>query len=225
MSHVVFFDGIIARVVCGHDASLQMAGDVTVECLFKNDISSQPSTSYIALLQKGISSIAGGEYSLWMEMSTRNPYFWVRKPDNSVSNQVHNNTIPSPINRNKWYHVAAVHSGNNMYMYVNGMLVGSSAPGYSGQFVANNDLELFSGVDKYYVGLGANARIYNRALSDAEIHYNYDHPNNPIKRGLVLNMTQESIQGPKWVDLSGNGNDGVYTGGAIPQLANLVTQR
>jgi len=71
----------------------------------------------------------------------------------------------------------------------------------------------------------AEVQIYNRQLSDEEISYNNAHPNNPKRRGLVLNLTQDSIYGPTWLDLSGNANNGTYVGGAVPQVANRLSGR
>jgi hypothetical protein len=71
----------------------------------------------------------------------------------------------------------------------------------------------------------SEVQIYNRQLSDDEIAYNNSHPNNPKRRGLVLNLTQDSIYGPQWNDLSGNANNGTYVGGAVPVTANRLAGR
>jgi hypothetical protein len=71
----------------------------------------------------------------------------------------------------------------------------------------------------------SESQIYNRQLTDSEVLYNFMHPGNPIKRGIQLNLTQDSIQGAQWLDLSGNNNHGTYVGGAVPQVANLLCGR
>jgi hypothetical protein len=71
----------------------------------------------------------------------------------------------------------------------------------------------------------SEVQLYNRALSDSEVLYNAMHPNNPKRQGLALNLTQDSIQGAQWLDLSGNNNHGTYTNGAVPVSANLLAGR
>ena len=77
----------------------------------------------------------------------------------------------------------------------------------------------FAPVGGYY----SAARIYNRILTPEEVAYNYRHPNNPKRRGLVLNLSQESLYGTKWYDLSGNANNGTITGAIAKNIADSLT--
>jgi hypothetical protein len=69
-------------------------------------------------------------------------------------------------------------------------------------------------------GLIAQVLIYSRALSDSEIQYNYQNPNKPVTNGLVLwlQVDPKYIQGNKWIDLSGYGNDGSIYNAQLMQL-------
>jgi hypothetical protein len=68
--------------------------------------------------------------------------------------------------------------------------------------------------------------IYSRALSDSEILWNYNNPDNPIRNGLVLWLRADpayikDIDGDgvlEWVDLSGYGNHGKIYGARLVQL-------
>jgi hypothetical protein len=68
--------------------------------------------------------------------------------------------------------------------------------------------------------------IYSRALSDSEILWNYQHPDSPVRDGLVLWLQADpayirDIDGdgvPEWVDLSGNNNNGKIYGARLVQL-------
>ena len=53
-------------------------------------------------------------------------------------------------------------------------------------------------------------RIYNRALTEREILYNYEHPYNPVLHGCVLWLASDTIDpdAGKWYDKSGQGNHG-----------------
>jgi len=68
--------------------------------------------------------------------------------------------------------------------------------------------------------------IYSRALSDSEILWNYQYPDNPVKNGLVLwfkadpqcvkDIDNDGV--PEWLDLSGFGNHGKVYGAQLVQL-------
>jgi len=71
-------------------------------------------------------------------------------------------------------------------------------------------------------GLIAQVLLYSRALSDSEIQFNYQYPDNPVRRGLVLWLQAnpqyiKDIDGDgilEWIDLSGYNNHGKIYGGA-----------
>jgi len=69
--------------------------------------------------------------------------------------------------------------------------------------------------ESYFRGFIAFIRVYNRTLSPDEITWNYQHPENPVRNGLVLWLAPRSYDPTtgKWYDLSGNGNDGTAYGG------------
>ncbi len=54
--------------------------------------------------------------------------------------------------------------------------------------------------------------VYERLLSRFEIAWNYHHPKDPVKGGLVLQLDPDEISGSSWSDLSGNSNDGTISG-------------
>lgn len=77
-----------------------------------------------------------------------------------------------PIERGKWYHVAATQQDKSYRYYLNGKLVSSgSFTNYTksdnGQF--NAILGCSRAYDRFFNGSLDDLRIYNRALSDAEI--------------------------------------------------------
>jgi len=68
--------------------------------------------------------------------------------------------------------------------------------------------------------------IYSRALSDSEIQWNYQYPDNPVRDGLVLWLQAhpdyiKDIDGDgrlEWIDLSGFNNHGKIYGAQLVQL-------
>jgi hypothetical protein len=71
-----------------------------------------------------------------------------------------------------------------------------------------------------------NILVYSRSLSDSEITWNYNNPDNPIRDGLVLWLRAhpdyiKDIDGdgvPEWLDLSGYDNHGKIYGARLVEL-------
>jgi len=62
--------------------------------------------------------------------------------------------------------------------------------------------------------------IYSRSLSDSEIQYNYQNPNNPVTNGLIvwLQADPKYIRGNTWLNLSSYGNNGTIYNAQLIQL-------
>ena len=216
MSNVVFFDGVGAVLNIGDAASLRFGVDNFTLCL---RVKIQPTLKLCELFSK---SPYGGNSGFGLDVSPPNLRFIIRYVGSAA--------IFAPLfypADGRWHHIAAVRSGNNAILYLDGLSqtsVGIFVHGEDASAVGSN---LYSGVNwaANSFNYKSEMQAYNRALTADEIKYNYEHPGNPIKRGIQLNLTQESIQGAQWLDLSGNANHGTYVGGAVPRRANLVTQR
>jgi hypothetical protein len=74
--------------------------------------------------------------------------------------------------------------------------------------------------------------IYTRALSDSEIRWNYNYPENPVRNGLYVWLQADpnyikDIDGDgrlEWVDLSGFNNHGKIYGATLVQLVKTPTR-
>lgn len=113
-----------------------------------------------------------------------------------------------------WYYLVFTYNDPVMRLYLNSTLIGSKTHTYGGAISSPSSIVLAtwndtSGFSEISISL---IRIYNRALSDSEILWNYYHPDNPIRSGLVLWLHYDSISGSTWLDKSGNGNDGTIYG-------------
>jgi len=128
---------------------------------------------------------------------------------------------------NRWYHITMIWNRPNLNLYFDALMDTN----------AINRNEPIAGFNTaWYIGYDgrpavyspemviSEAQLYNRALSQNEIRYNYEHTNNPIKNGLMFNYTQDSIYGATWVDLVAGAN-GTYVNGAVPVVANRLAGR
>jgi chitodextrinase len=92
----------------------------------------------------------------------------------------------SSLAANTWVHLAATYDGTAVRLYVNGVLVSSQAQ--TGAIVASTKA-IHIGADfygEYFNGVIDEARIYNRALSQAEIQTDMS---TPIGTGVALDTT------------------------------------
>jgi hypothetical protein len=85
-------------------------------------------------------------------------------------------TIAGPYNDGKWHLATCVRSGPTLKIYVDAVLKGSSTPG-SSTFTSNTSFQMggqAASVNRRFRGLLDDVRIYNRALSAAEVKQLYN---------------------------------------------------
>jgi hypothetical protein len=204
-------------VDCGNGASLNPAttGLISVECWVNAKIFNVVATP-VVFAQKWLGNVG---YTLaWL-----NGYLYLYVADGFGVTGVTGLSLNS-----QWQHIVATYTGGAATgkIYVNGVDKTSAslakALGNPAQnlYIGNS----FGFVNSPVGGHMAATRIYNRVLTPAEVLYNFQHPNNPIKRGRVLDLSPESLYGTRWYDLSGNANHGTITG-AIAKNIGLLTGR
>ncbi|TDS17581.1 DUF1735 and LamG domain-containing protein [Sphingobacterium paludis] len=112
---------------------------------------------------------------------------------------------------NTWYHLAAVYDGSQMRVYVDGQLAGSLAVSrtidltsmWAGGFHFG-----YSAGGRYLDGAISEARIWSRALSQAEIN-NGRCGVDPASAGLIGYWKFNDAEGRTVRDISGNNRDAV----------------
>jgi hypothetical protein len=128
-----------------------------------------------------------------------------------------------------WYHVATsyIKSTGLTRIYINGMLdnsgiiTGGLPYTTYDVYVGNNPTNI-----RQWWGYIAQVLIYNRALSDSEVAWNYQNLNSPVTDGLVLwlhahpdNVRDIDNDGIlEWIDLSGHGNHGKIYGATLMEI-------
>ena len=158
------FDGVNDRVECVNSSTLNITTSVTME-------------SWIYPTAYKTSSGGGGmiitKLSYYMELAGSGVirlYFY-----DLSSEGYHNGNINIPLN--SWSHVVGIRNlqNNSILIYVNGSL-DREISSITGNIRSNNTPVTFgsySGGGYEYTGRISNAKIYNRALSAAEISQNF----------------------------------------------------
>jgi hypothetical protein len=130
---------------------------------------------------------------------------------------------------NRWYCMTVTYNGTDVQFYINGALndtvAAGSTPGYSG--LGMHIGERWDGAyltESFLDGSIPIVRLYDRALSSAEVNQNYmanqsRFPNTPalVTSGLIQNLdagntASYSGSGTDWFDLSSAGNDATLGG-------------
>ncbi|MHA1740513.1 MAG: LamG domain-containing protein, partial [Candidatus Thorarchaeota archaeon] len=124
-------------------------------------------------------------------------------------------STPLPYTIGEWFQVACVKEGTTIRYYYNGSLHDTISNVAESIDTSTNPLQIArgpTGALEWFAGQYMNIMIYNRALSDEEIKWNYLHPDNPVRDGLVLWLKMDEGEGTKAFDYSGNDNDGTING-------------
>ncbi len=123
----------------------------------------------------------------------------------------------TPLNVNTWYHVAGTYDGDTLKCYVNGSLDGVAA--FKGSIydssaynVRIGKLAYDAGGTRFWNGKIDEVRIWNRALTKAEIDSNRNRQIDPtMQTGLVGYWRFNEGSGNSITDLSGNNLGGSLT--------------
>ena len=212
----LYHDGIDDYVSIPDDPSLDITNAITFEAW----VNLNPKSSYYGIASKGYSWnfewYSGGWMSeLYIDGNWRNCAWF------TFTNYF-----------GKWAHLVLTYDSDTHYCkkYLNGNLVKAN------EFTDLSDYKI--GSSSYSVQIGMNThhglehangtialvRIYERALSAAEVLYNKEHPYNPILHGCVLWLGHDSIDEGAgiWRDKSGYNNDGVVYGATAVEMNKLA---
>jgi hypothetical protein len=155
------FDGEDDYVKVLHSEDLDFQTDeATVEAwIYPNAIEADKHTLYrkADVTDKFIIRLNGSSLELYLETDAGS-----------------NNIAAGSIEANRWQHVSGRYDGSNLEVFIDGISVGSV--GHSGNLVSDvADAYIGSRPsDRRYSGIIDEMRLYNRALSEAEIRQNMD---------------------------------------------------
>jgi len=191
------FNGTSSAIVINDAASLDLTTGMTLEAwVYPTSLS-----DWHEILYKG-------DDAYYLEASTP-----VYGPSVGIGNSFTNGVLsgPSPLTANTWAHLAATYDGTTLRLYVNGVQVTSHVwPGP----IPSSSYPMTIGADtlhgSYFAGLIDEVRVYNRALSAAEIQTDLNTPitrstsNTPPAIVLTSPTDGSSYAAPATINLSAN---------------------
>ena len=156
------FDGNGETVEISHAESLNITTAVTMEMWVK--IPPSGGESHQAGIEKGVWET--GEYSLYPVYADNTTLAQF----NDLPENCDDENAGRSIRDNQWHHLAGVWDGQRIYIYLDGELDKSSAcEGELGENKSDLYIGSRAGNERFLIGTVDEVRIYNRALTQAEI--------------------------------------------------------
>ena len=214
------FDGSNDHVDCGNDESLMPDSAITVEAWINADV-------WRTDAWRG--TIVEKTEWIWRGNRWRNLGFVLRAGRNSWESfgraefMIGNDKqdwvsaiSPETLNEDQWYHIAGVYDGNNVKVYIDGVLAATVDDG-ADPGIASSNIDLWIGNSAYdtsrrFNGLIDEVRIWNYGKSQAEIQETMAEILEGNEPGLSGYWRFDEGTGNTAFDSTGNNNDGALVG-------------
>jgi PKD repeat protein len=158
----------------------------------------------------------GDVYELFSNSRWKVPVIGIRRSGVSIVTNIHA-TRPLPLNA--WTHLAGTYDGATLRLFVNGVLV--SSRGVSGSLTTSSGVLRIGGNSvwgDYFAGRIDDVRIYNRALTAAEIQGAMNTPVRPPNQPPAAAAQASPLSGPAPLTVTFNG-----TGSSDPDPGDTLT--
>jgi len=210
----VSFDGSNDQIVINDD-TLNITDEFTVEAkvLFKDVTTDQK------WLARGGFIVDG--FKGWI--------LGIGDVDGKIDFETFDGSNPRPraqVERNTWHKIVARYNASTVDLYVDGVLVASSASSGTGLLDAGSrNFTIGANDGSGYANINvASVKIYNQALTTEEVEQLYLTNTTPYDKDsdiCVLNLEAKTdvLSGSSWRDVSGNDNHGTITGATLSSEA------
>ncbi|MDP3940910.1 MAG: LamG domain-containing protein, partial [bacterium] len=172
-----YFNGADSSVNTNGQFSFTSGQSFTLAAWIKSSFLESSGANTYSILSKGCGFV--GTYALWYRASTTNAdaYFCIH-PTTGGGSQI-SAVGTTKIHDNKWHYLVGVRdvTADNIYIYVDGKLEGTTADTTTGDFNRSATVLIGArGVDtlEKFTGSIDQAQIYNYALSPAQVAWNYN---------------------------------------------------
>ena len=189
----VAFDGISGLITVNDSPSLHLL-NMTLEAWVNPSAINVGRRAVIFKERSGVSPPL--DYGLYAADSAGSPpsgYISELSPSLNTYRAIGSSPLTTPM-PGTWTHLAAVYTGNQVQLYVNGVLAGNRGTGNAVMNNASQPLHIGGNsiLGEWFSGLIDEVRVYNRALSQTEIQASV-----PVSSGLVMgNGSTFSIYSP-----------------------------
>ena len=231
-NHSLSFDGQDDYVQIADSDELDGMDNLTVQLWVKFDTYNDYSTGSEGynILSKS-QSTEGIGYALYTAHDEQRMTFIVRTENGQRGADLPD--YEQHISLNQWHLITGVYDGNNVLIYIDGVLKGESSE-LTGSVISNDyPIKIASNVGSslvtFFDGLIDEVSIMSTALSVDQIQAYINNPVSGDESGLVGYWNFNDGQGSTLTDLSGNGNHGTINGatwsddGAPVQLDTIAT--
>lgn len=175
--------GTTNSVNVAHTTKLSPTGNITVSTWMR------PSTASQASFARLVTKYDGTNINYLMAYDTTNKMRFIIDSDTSARSTALSTTVLTDTNR--WYHIVGVRSGSTVSIYIDGVLEHSTAFSGSTNKTTTTQLQLGGGAGNSFTGTQDDTRVYERALSEAEVKAMYDQ----YDPGLKLNAGAGGLVG------------------------------
>jgi hypothetical protein len=150
------FDGSSSYFDIPESPSLILTGPMTIAAW----VNPANENNFVALVDKDYNYLGYTFYLAYNQV-------FMQISSTSSSSRLYAGNVPV----NTWSHIAGVYDGSQILIYVNGVLVGQTPAGGLSNCAKDLYIGMYGspGSGRYFPGLMDNVRIYNRALSAAEV--------------------------------------------------------
>lgn len=164
------FDGVNDYIYISPSPS-NILRTLTMECWFKSNGSPGGAGGYHVMFQKEGGFSGGAVYGL---RANDNSYFYAMICYDDLSASQNQLQSTTNITNGVWYHIASTFDSNyNWKLFINGVLDKSTTL-TAVPFQNNSQINIGTGDNRYTNGNISSVKIYNRALTAAEVLQNYN---------------------------------------------------
>jgi uncharacterized repeat protein (TIGR01451 family) len=182
LGNALSFNGVNSSVLIPNNASLNFAGPITMSAWIK-PLSTTGKQDVVA---HGYTTTTYGSVFLRINAGRYEVGSW-----NNVNEPVASAPMPNS-DLGNYVHLTGVYNGTAWILYRNGVIVGTTVTGM-GSLLVNASWAIGArdaGVDRFFKGVIDEVRIYNRALSSAEVQALAAIETPPVPGGSVFTATR-----------------------------------
>lgn len=229
-NYALQFDGSDDYVNLGFGSSLHFTTEITLEAwIWAPPMPNDWLASIVSSQYDG--NCSGASIMLDMRQNPDNQtavrrHIHFQIGDNNCADSWHASNTNSIVPENQWVHIAATRKANEPgSIYYNGVLQPSTSKNWTGNitYTANWSIGRQQDLTRFFKGKIDEVRIWNRALTQAEVQDVMCRPLTGTETGLAGYWKLDEGTGTSTADTTGHGNTGTLINGPTWVASDLFT--